>query len=51
MRHVIKRFLNHLDTEKNASFTTIESYRYDLHKFDDYLINRLGNRFLLGDVA
>jgi site-specific recombinase XerD len=50
MRQVIKRFLNHLETEKNASLTTIESYRYDLHKFDDYLIKRLGNRFLPGDV-
>ena len=51
MRQVIKRFLNHLDTEKNVSLTTIESYRYDLHKFDDYLIKRLGNRFLPRDVA
>ena len=30
MRQVIKRFLNHLEAEKNASHTTIESYRYDL---------------------
>ena len=51
MRQVIKRFLNHLETEKNASLTTIESYRYDLHKFDDYLVKRLGNRFLPGDVT
>ena len=50
MRQVIKRFLNHLETEKNASLTTIESYRYDLHKVDDYLVKRLGNRFLPGDV-
>ena len=46
MRQVIRRFLNHLETEKNASLTTIESYRYDLHKFDDYLVKRLGNSFL-----
>jgi site-specific recombinase XerD len=51
MRQVIKRFLNHLETEKNASLTTIESYQYDLHKFDDYLFKRLGNRFLPGDVT
>ena len=51
MRQVIKRFLNHLKTEKNASLTTIESYRYDLRKFDDYLVKRLGNRFLPGDVS
>jgi site-specific recombinase XerD len=51
MRQVIKRFLNHLETEKNASLTTIESYRYDLHKFDDYLVKRMGNRFLPGDVT
>ena len=51
MRQVIKRFLNHLETEKNASLTTIETYRYDLHKVDDYLVKRLGNRFLPGDVT
>jgi hypothetical protein len=39
MRQVIKRFLKHLDAEKNASGTTIESYRYDLRKFDLYLVN------------
>jgi integrase/recombinase XerC len=51
MRQVIKRFLNHLETEKNATLTTIESYQYDLHKFDDHLVERLGNRFLPGDVT
>jgi site-specific recombinase XerD len=51
MRQVIRRFLNRLETEKNASLTTIESYRYDLHKFDDYLVKRLENRFLPGDVT
>jgi site-specific recombinase XerD len=51
MRQVIKRFLKHLDAEKNASLSTIESYRYDLTKFDDYLGHRLGNRFLPGDVT
>ena len=51
MRQVIRRFLKHIDAEKNASLTTIESYRYDLHKFDDYLVERLGNRFLPGDVT
>jgi site-specific recombinase XerD len=39
MRQVIKRFLKHLDAEKNASLSTIESYRYDLHKFYAYLVN------------
>ena len=51
MRQVIKRFLKHLDAEKNASLSTIESYRYDLSKFDDYLAHRLGSRFLAGDVS
>lgn len=51
MRQVIKRFLKHLDAEKNASLSTIESYRYDLSKFDDYLAHRLGSRFLPGDVS
>src|SRR5262249_34832332 len=50
MREVIRRFLRHLDAEKNASPSTIESYRCDLTKFDDYLIRRLGKRFLQGDV-
>jgi len=50
MREVIRRFLRHLDAEKNASPSTIESYRYDLTRFDDYLIRRLGKRFLQGDV-
>jgi site-specific recombinase XerD len=51
MRQVIRRFLKHLDTEKNASVTTIESYQYDLRKFDVYLVKRLGNKFLPGDVT
>lgn len=51
MRQVIRRFLKHLDTEKNASATTIQTYRYDLGKFDLYLAKRLGNRFLPGDVS
>jgi site-specific recombinase XerD len=51
MRQVIRRFLKHLEAEKNASVTTIESYQYDLHKFDAYLVKRLGNRFLPGDVT
>ena len=38
MRQVITRFLKHLDVEKNASVTTIESYKYDLRKFDVYLV-------------
>ena len=51
MRQVIRRFLKHLEAEKNASATTIESYQYDLHKFDAYLVKRLGNKFLPGDVS
>ena len=51
MRQVIRRFLKHLEAEKNASVTTIESYQYDLHKFDAYLVKRLGNKFLPGDVS
>jgi site-specific recombinase XerD len=45
MRQVIKRFLKHLDAEKNVSLSTIESYRYDLTNFVDYPRDRLGNRF------
>ena len=45
MRQVIRRFLKHLDTEKNASATTIQTYRYDLRKFDLYLAKRLGTDF------
>ncbi len=51
MRQVISRFLKHLEAEKNASATTIETYHYDLHKFDAYLVKRLGKRFLPGDVT
>ena len=51
MRQVISRFLKHLEAEKNASATTIETYQYDLHKFDVYLVKRLGKRFLPGDVT
>ncbi|HEY7553554.1 MAG TPA: tyrosine-type recombinase/integrase [Candidatus Binatia bacterium] len=51
MRQVIRRFLKHLDAEKNASASTIGTYRYDLNKFDDYLAHRLGSRFLPGDVS
>ena len=48
MRQVIRRFLKHLDAEKNASVTTIESYKYDLHKFDVYGLNDWETRFLPG---
>ena len=51
MQQVISRFLKHLEAEKNASATTIETYQYDLHKFDVYLVKRLGKRFLPGDVT
>lgn len=33
MRQVIRRFLKHLVAEKNASPSTIGTYRYDLNKF------------------
>jgi site-specific recombinase XerD len=51
MRQVIRRFLKHLDAEKNASPSTMDSYQYALTKFDDYLARRLGGRFLPGDVS
>src|SRR5437867_6154629 len=51
MRQVIQRFLKHLEAEKNASRSTIDSYQYDLNKFDDYVAHRLGNRFLPGDIS
>ena len=50
MQEVIGRILRNLDAEKNASASTIDTYRYDLTKFDDYLAQRLGGRFLPGDV-
>lgn len=51
MRQVVSRFLKHLEAEKNARETTIETYHYDLHTFDAYLVKRLGKRFLPGDVT
>src|SRR5262245_63051094 len=51
MLQIISRFLKHLEAEKNASATTIETYQYGLHKFDVYLVKRLGKRFLPGDVT
>jgi hypothetical protein len=30
MPQVIRPFLNHLDAEKNAGSSTIDTYRYDL---------------------
>ena len=51
MRQVIRRFLKHLVAEKNARPSTIDTYRYDLNKFDDYMAHRLGSRFLPGDVS
>lgn len=51
MRQVIKRFLKHLEAEKNASPATIRSYQHDLYKFQAYVVQRLGNRFLPGDVS
>ena len=51
MRQVIRRFLKHLVAEKNASSSTIDTYRYDLNKFDGYMAHRLGSRFLPGDVS
>jgi hypothetical protein len=38
MRQVSRRSLKHLDAKKNASVTTMENYKYDLHKFDVYLV-------------
>ena len=38
MRQVIRRFLRYLDAERNASVTTVESYQYDLRKFELYLV-------------
>lgn len=51
MRQVIRRFLKHLVAAKNASPSTIDTYRYDLNKFADYMAHRLGSRFLPGDVS
>lgn len=51
MRQVIRRFLRHLDAEKNATPATIKSYRHDLYKFHANLVQRLGGKFLPGDVS
>ncbi len=51
MRRVIKRFVQHLETEKNARPATIAAYQHDLQKFHEYLVLHLGNRFLPGDVS
>ena len=50
MRQVIERFLKHLKAERNAT-ATLESYRYDLYKFEGDLEKRLGTRFLPEDVC
>jgi len=36
MRRVIKRFVQHLETEKNARPATIAAYQHDLQKFHEY---------------
>ena len=51
MHRVIKRFVQHLETEKNARPATIAAYQHDLHKFYGYLVKELGERFLPGDVS
>jgi len=51
MRQVIKRFLKHLEAEKNATPATIKSYQHDLYKFHAYLVQRLRSKFLPGDVS
>ena len=51
MRQVIRRFLNDLEAEKNASPATAKSYQHDLLKFHGFLVQRMGPRFLPGDVA
>ncbi len=51
MRRVIKRFVQHLETEKNARPATMAAYQYDLQKFHEYLVLHMGNRFLPGDVS
>ena len=47
MRQVIRRFLKYLDAEKNARVTTLESYQYDLRKFELYLIKHWKIDFFL----
>ena len=51
MRRVIKRFVQHLETEKNSKPTTIAAYQHDLYKFHGFLVQKLGDRFLPGDVS
>ncbi len=51
MRRVIKRYLQHLEVEKNASPATIAAYQHDLKKFHEYLVQQMGDRFLPGDVS
>jgi integrase/recombinase XerC len=51
MHQVIQRFSRYLRSEKNASSFTVEAYRHDLHKFHGYLIEKIGQRYLLGDIS
>jgi len=51
MRRVIKRFVQHLETENNVRPATIVADQHDLYKFYGYLVQQLGDRFLPGDVS
>lgn len=51
MRRVVKRFLDYLRNEKNASPATIDGYGHDLEKFVSFLQERHGKHVLPGDVT
>ncbi len=44
MRQVIRRFVKHLEIERNASHAHVKSYLYDLNKFRAYLVQELWSR-------
>jgi len=40
MRRFIKRFINYLEIEKDASLHTVKNYKIDLEEFSDYINDR-----------
>jgi len=50
MRNVVRRFVNHIKSERGMSPATVRSYRDDLKKFIEFLESRWGRGLLPGDV-
>ena len=51
MRPLIKRFLIHLDSERSASHFTLQAYGHDLEKFHEFLVPKIRQGYLPGDVT